>query len=117
MYRNFVSFIALAVILIAGCSKKQADEIKPTSAPETPGAEVTYNGFVQVLFQSKCASCHAPGRQVAPVWTFNGYSSVTTNASRIKQQVLVTKAMPVGSTISAADLKSLQEWFDKGMPQ
>lgn len=119
MSKHRITCIAIAMgyfIFLSACSKKQAEELKPVT-PGAPGAQVTYTGFVGPLFQAKCASCHAPGNAQASIFTFNGYSSVTLNAARIKTQVLVQKSMPIGTSISAADLQSLQDWFDQGMPQ
>ena len=115
-YVNHFAAIAISVLLLAACSKRQAEELKPV-VPVIPGTQVTYTGAVQALLQSRCAGCHAPGRSAASAWSFNGYSSVTANANGIKQAVLVTKTMPVGGSLSAADLQSLQTWFDTGMPQ
>ena len=121
MYKFNLRYIAIAIsyLLLAACSKKQADEVKPDDPvePGNPPVAVTYTGFVGPLFQSKCASCHAPGRAQAAIWSFNGYASVTANSARIKDVVLVRKTMPIGTSISAADLQSLQEWFDKGSPE
>lgn len=109
----------LCYLLLTGCSKNQAEEIKPTVpvTPGVPGVQVTYTGFVQNLLQTKCASCHAPGRQASAIWSFNGYSTVTANADRIKNAVLVQKTMPIGGSLSKAELQSLKDWFDQGMPQ
>lgn len=89
-----------------------------TPAPsEVPETTVTYGNFAQALFQTKCAGCHGAGRGAASIWTFNGLSSITSNQTRIRQSVLVTKSMPIGRSLSAAELQSLQEWFDKNMPE
>lgn len=107
--------IAFIYLLLACCSKKQAEEVKPDLPPaETPGTTISYASFVQPLLQSKCAGCHAPGRSAAAFWTFNGYTSVNANADRIKNAVLVKKTMPPGGVITAAELQSLQTWFDQG---
>ena len=107
--------IAFVYLLLACCSKKQAEEIKPDLPPtEQPGTNVSFANFVQPLLQTRCAGCHAPGRSAAAIWTFNGYTSVSTNADRIKDALLVKKSMPLGGTLSAADLQSLQSWFDQG---
>jgi uncharacterized membrane protein len=118
-YLKTLFFLGCAYLLILSCSKKQAEELQPASPsePETPATEVTYANFVQPLFQTKCAGCHAAGRNSAAIWTFNGISSVSSNAGRIKDVVLVRKVMPLGGSLSATELKSLTEWFDKGMPQ
>lgn len=111
--------LTVMYLLLLSCSKRQAAEMAPTPPvnPEKPGTAVTYTNFAQALFQTKCGGCHSAGRGAAAIWTFNGLASVTTNQSRIKQAVLVNKSMPLGGTLSAAELKSLQEWFDKNMPE
>lgn len=118
MTKNHTTYLAITLIylLLSSCSKKQAKEIEP-EVPEIPGTKVTYNGFVQALFQTKCASCHAPGQSMSGLWTFNGYTSVTSNAARIKQVVLIGKTMPKGGSLTAAELASLQSWFDNGTPE
>ncbi|HEY0177457.1 MAG TPA: cytochrome c [Pedobacter sp.] len=108
--------LALTYLLIAGCTKKQAEEMAPLPPP-VPGAQVTYTAVIGPLFQSKCASCHATGQPQASIFNLNGYSSVVANADRIKQQVLVLKAMPLGGSLTAAELRSVQDFFDQGMPQ
>ena len=105
--------IGLCYLLFAACSKNQADEPAPTE-PNKPATKVTYSNFVGGLFQTKCAFCHAPGQPQASFWTFNGYSSVISNADLIKQLVLVSKVMPQSGSLSAAELKSLQDWYDQG---
>lgn len=106
--------IAIIYLLLASCSKKQADEIVPD--PPAP-QKVTYNNFAQALFQNRCAGCHGPGGQGAAAFTFNGYASVVANAERIRQAVIVTKRMPANGSLSAAELQSLSKWFEDGMPE
>lgn len=108
--------LCLLYLFFAACSKNQADEPTP-SEPNKPAAEVTYTNFVGPLFQSKCAFCHAPGEPQASFWTFNGYSAVLANADLIHQLVIVNKVMPETGSLSAAELKSLQDWYDQGKLQ
>ena len=116
-YKIFSIAAVLSYALLSACSKNQAEEIKPV-LPVTPGSPgVTYTGFVQTLLQNKCAGCHGTGKQAAPVWNFNGYASVISNADRIKTAVIVNKTMPIGGSLTAAELQSLKDWFDQGMPQ
>jgi hypothetical protein len=105
--------IGLFYAVFAACSKNQADTGTPTE-PTEPATKVTYANFVGPLFQTKCAFCHAPGQPQAGFWTFNGYSTVISNADQIRELVLVTKAMPKNGSLSAAELKSLQDWYDQG---
>lgn len=108
--------VTFVYCLLAACSKKQAEEAAPTP-PEVPGTAVTYSAVIGPLFQARCAGCHATGRQAAARWTFDGLATVTANAARIKNVVLSTKSMPIGTPLSAAELKSVQDWFDQGSPQ
>lgn len=121
MTKHHRIYLAIAIIymLLAGCSKKQAEEMKPvTPVPEIPGTEkITYNNFTGALLQTKCSGCHAPGMSAAALFTLNGYSTVTANAERIRQAVIVTKRMPLTGSLSAAELASLSKWFDDGMPE
>jgi mono/diheme cytochrome c family protein len=106
--------IGLSYLLIAACSKNQADEGTPDEPP-APTEKVTYANFVGPLFESKCSSCHGPGRPQASLWTFSGYPSVLGNSAQIRQMVIVSKSMPLNGPLPAAELKSLQDWYDQGM--
>ena len=120
MSKNRIILIGVTTIylLLAACSKKQAEEIVPIGALPV-GTTVTYTNFVQALFQTKCAFCHSPGTNTnaTAAWTYNGYSSITSIAAEIKQAVLVNKTMPLTGSLSSAELQSLQAWFDQGTPQ
>lgn len=116
MSKHFRIYIAITIIylLLASCSKKQAEELIPE---EPEPQKVTYNNFAQALFQTKCGGCHAPGRPAAAAFTFSGYTAVTANADRIRQAVIVTKRMPPNGSLSNTELESLGKWFDDGMPE
>ena len=111
--------VAITYALLAGCSKNQADEIvpEPPVAPGTPVVPVTYSAVIGPLFDTRCAGCHSTGRNAAGAWTFNGFTTVTANAARIRNAVLVNTTMPRGSSFSAAELKAVQDWYDQNMPQ
>jgi mono/diheme cytochrome c family protein len=111
----YIALVLAYILMLSACSKKQADEIQAVD-PAKPTPQVTYTGFVGPLFQTRCAGCHGPGRQSAPIFTFDGYASVTANAARIRNAVLVQKSMPIGTALSAAELQSLRAWFDAGLP-
>ncbi|MGY4385004.1 putative membrane protein [Pedobacter sp. UYP24] len=111
--------LIIAYMMMASCTKKQSQEIKPDVpvVPITPVIKITYANFAESLFQSKCSSCHASGKSDAGFFTLNGYASIKANAERIKQAVLVSKRMPKAGSLSATELQSLSTWFDNGMPE
>lgn len=113
----YIALVLVYVLLSISCSKRQADEIVPD--PVNPGggtSTVTYTNFTQALIQTKCAGCHGVGRSAASIWTFNGLASITSNETRIRRVVLETRTMPIGGSLTAAELASLREWFDNKMP-
>lgn len=111
--------LAAITILLFACSKKQAEELKPTT-PTGPTAvttaNVTYSNFTGALFQTKCNSCHGTDGALKSVWLFNGIASIK-NDTRVANSVLVTKTMPKGGSLTASERELLQAWFDKGMPE
>jgi hypothetical protein len=110
--------IGLCYLFFAACSKNQSDPGSPDPVvPPKPTAQVTYTNFVGPLLQTKCAFCHAAGQPQASFWTFNGYASVIGSADLIHQLVLVTKDMPRSGSLTAAELKSFQDWYDQGKLQ
>jgi len=114
-----LAMLTIIYLFMASCSKRQAEEIKPeeVTIPVTPETKITYTNFTQGLFQTRCAGCHAPGQSASGSWTFNGYASILSISGTIKQVVLVSKSMPRGGSLTAAELSSLQTWFDSGLPQ
>jgi len=114
-------FYGIAIALtFAACSKKQAEEIKPTptnpAGPEITTANVTYSNYVGNLIQTKCSGCHGPNGEGNSTWAFTGYESVK-NDNRIKNATLVTMRMPKGGSLSAKEKELLAAWFDRNMPQ
>lgn len=106
--------IALIYLLAAACTKKQAEEFKPET-PDHPETNVSYAATIGPLFQTKCAGCHSGSGRGTTAWLFTGYSSVRNDADRIRNAVVVTRAMPMGGSLSAAELESVRKWFDQGM--
>ncbi|WP_412466288.1 hypothetical protein [Pedobacter sp. KLB.chiD] len=110
---------ATITALLFACSKRQAEELKPTN-PSGPiavtTANVTYSNFAGALFQTKCNSCHGPNGAIKSVWLFNGIASIKSD-TRVANSVLVTKTMPKGGSLTTSERELLQAWFDKGMPE
>lgn len=111
---KFSVLSTLILLFATGCSKKQADEPKPEEpTPTTVTVEnVSYNNYVKALFENKCNSCHASGGAGSGKWTFSGYTSVKSNASKIANVLLVTKVMPMNGSLSAKEIELLNAWFN-----
>ena len=115
----FLSMVITAIVLTA-CTKKQAQEFNPDPDGEEETvtvANVSYNNFAKALFETKCSSCHASGRGASAKWTFSGYSSIKDNSTRINNVVLVTKSMPIGSSLTAKEIELLDAWIKRNTPE
>lgn len=115
----YLTLTLIYIMMSCSCSKRQASEIVPegNDLPTSPTAAVTYANFTQALIQSRCSGCHNSGGSAAAIWTFTGRASVVSNESRIRRVVLINRSMPLGSTLSASEIASLQQWFDNNMPE
>ena len=116
----FIPAFALAILSFSACTKKQAQELStnPDNGTETVTAQnVSYTNFSKALFETKCSSCHGAGRSASGRWTFNGYTSVKDNITRISNAVLVTKSMPLGGSLTAKEIELLDAWIKRNTPE
>ena len=115
----YAAIFLIYLFLLISCSKRQAAEMAPvpTPNPGVPVTAITYANFTQDLIQTRCAGCHAAGGSASSIWLFNGRNSIVTNEARIRRVVLVNRSMPLGGSLTAAELASLQQWFDNNMPE
>jgi len=82
-------------------------------ASDVPFEHATMKPF----FDSKCASCHAPGASSASSWKYDAsdYSTIKNHISSIYQNVYVRKTMPpIG--LNSAELVAFKAWYDAGYP-
>jgi len=95
-------------------------------APQPQAAGLTAADFpaVQQVFQARCVTCHSshptnPGFTVAPKGVmFDTQAEIVANASRAYEQVVVTKAMPLGNVtgITDAERDLIGRWVRSGAP-
>jgi uncharacterized membrane protein len=95
-------------------------------APQSQPAGLTAADFpaVQQVFQARCVTCHSshptnPGFTVAPKGVmFDTQAEIVANAQRAYEQVVVTKAMPLGNVtgITDAERELIGRWVRSGAP-
>jgi uncharacterized membrane protein len=95
-------------------------------APQPQPAGLTAADFpaVQQVFQARCVTCHSshptnPGFSVAPKGVmFDTQAEIVANAQRAYEQVVVTKAMPLGNItgITDAERDLIGRWVRSGAP-
>ena len=78
---------------------------------EEETCEASFADDVNPIIESKCLSCHS-GTQFPDLRTYQGVSS---NAGIVKTQV-VNRTMPIGGTLTNAEIELISCWVDNGAP-
>ncbi len=118
--RVVVALPAAAALLLLGLAAALAPR---PSAPAAAGAAVAYAAVAPVVAQ-RCAVCHAahptqPGFSAPPQGVvLDTPEHVRMNAQRVKQQAVLTHAMPLGNVTGMTDSERtlLGAWIDAGAP-
>ena len=112
--RKSLLFICTGVIALFACSKDQG-------SPETAVPD-KYFPKVRAIIQNNCTiSCHAPSHGFydgMPV-ILESDTDIVNHAAGIKAALtgpfsFMNKQMPLGGTLSAADINTIVQWVGKG---
>jgi uncharacterized membrane protein len=112
--------VIIAALLIMGVAAAIAPAPRVESTGNVNTAELF--GKVQTVMQERCVSCHAqsptqPGFSVAPKGiALETAADITRHAASIHQQVVVTRAMPIGNLtqITDAERDIIDRWYQAG---
>jgi len=80
----------------------------------TAAAVVSYKNTIAPIMVKNCVACHAGSSAFAGV-ELDTYAGVAAEADP-SLSTMQTGAMPPGGSVSAADLKSFQDWIKAGKP-
>lgn len=116
--KKYILLVAtIASVVTVGCLKDQAAQVK--TVVTQPGAcdTITYTKHIQPLMNNYCAysGCHSTNN--APRVPLTTYSEVSLQAASIDNHVFTIGDMPMGGTMSAAELQQLRCWLDNGKKQ
>lgn len=111
--------IGAAALLLAGIAAAIAPSAPDASAPPTSASASELFTGVQGVVQQRCTSCHArqptqPGFAAAPKGVvLESRLDIVSQADAIHQQVVVTRAMPIGNLTGITDdeRQLVDQWF------
>lgn len=114
---------AAALVLLGLAAALAPRPAGPASGAPAGAAAVTYAAVAPIVAQ-RCAVCHAahptqPGFSAPPQGVvLDTPEHVRTNAERVKQQAVLTHAMPLGNITGMTDAEraTLGAWIDGGAP-
>ncbi len=117
--------LVIAALLIMAIAAAIAPEPRIVSTANTEGAAVVSAAEVQSIMEARCVSCHAKaptqaGFSAPPKgMVFETIEDTVRQAQIIHQQVVVTRAMPIGNLTQITDEEraAIDQWFLSGAPR
>lgn len=114
--------IAIAAVLIMGIAAAIVPMPSTQPTPDVSVSAAELFADVQGIVLERCASCHAnqpsqPGFSAPPKGiVLESSDDITRQAQTIHQQVVVTRAMPIGNLtgISDDERATINQWFQRG---
>ncbi len=105
-----------ASLVAVSCLKDQAAQIKTVVEPRACDT-ITYTKHIQPLMNTYCAysGCHSTNN--SPRVPLTSYAEVSLQAASIDNHVFTLQDMPLGGTMSTAELQQLRCWLDNGKKQ
>jgi uncharacterized membrane protein len=111
-----------AIVVLAGIALMIA--LAPPAAQGSAGLTAADYPAVQKVFEARCVTCHSShptheGITAAPKGVlFDTQQEIVANARRAYEQVVVTKAMPLGNVTGMTDAERdlIGRWFRSGAP-
>jgi uncharacterized membrane protein len=116
-----VPLAAAAVLLLAVVVAQVPRSVAPAEAAVSRSPTEVF-AEVQGIVEQRCVSCHAskptqPGFAAPPLGVaFDSLEEIVNQAQRIHQQVVVSKAMPIGNLTQMTDAEraAIDQWFQSG---
>lgn len=117
MKKYILLFVTMVSVVTVACLKDQAAQIKTVVAQPSSCDTITYSKHIQPLMDTYCAysGCHSSNN--SPRVPLTTYSEVSLQAASIDNHVFTLQDMPLGGTMSAAELQQLRCWLDNGKKQ
>jgi uncharacterized membrane protein len=104
-----ITFIIILSITLTSCE----NNVEENDAVEIELCDpnVSFINDVNPIIENNCISCHS-GTQFPDL---TSYASIKNNANIIKAQV-EARIMPIGGTLTNAEIKLISCWIDNGKP-
>jgi hypothetical protein len=111
-----IYFLLLTVtVLINACYYDKEQLLHPSTGDACAGVSNTFTKDVKPVIDASCANgagCHGAGSTNGP-GALTTYGQVKANATQILNSVSAGR-MPIGSTLTAGQVKSLSCWIGNG---
>lgn len=107
------AFVLGLIVILTSCSNDNNDDMTPD--PPNNTTEITYTKNVKAIIDSKCLSCHKnPPINSAPMalTSFNDVKNSTQTRGLINR--IKDGTMPPDGTLTATQIKTIEDWQEGG---
>ncbi len=121
--RNFSYFLFTAMIaslfLQPACTFDELPESTGPTVEFCDSINATYDGLVVSIIDTHCAipDCHVSGGDGPGIYTSFASMEPYLTDDLFKEQVITTREMPIGSTLSSEEFDIIQCWVRAGYPE
>jgi len=107
------TLVAAISLVATSCYKDREELLYGTKAADcsNPDAQGPKFAAVELLVQSKCVSCHSAGGTSPDLSTS---CNILSNYEGIYNDCVVSKTMPQGGSLTAAQISIIKGWYDAG---
>lgn len=112
--RKLLYVLLLSALFLGSCENNVENE---DDEPFVGGCEteVSYSATIRPLINSRCMPCHNGDGSEPFAPDLTTFSDVQRLAQQVKAET-VTRRMPIGSTLSTAEINDIECWVDNGAP-
>jgi uncharacterized membrane protein len=104
-------FCSIIVIFLLTSCENNVEEVTKIDKTSCDPA-ISFSNNVKPIIDNNCIECHYPGNQFPDL---TNYNSISNNATSIKTAV-VNRIMPLGGTLTNAEIELIRCWIDNGKP-
>ncbi len=112
MNKRKVIIPALMLCALAAC-KKSTTATTPIGTVDC--STINYAGTIKPLFDAKCVSCHGTNSSDGALTNY-AETKVYADNGKLKDEVLTSRSMPIGTGLTSEQLGQVKCWLDAGAP-
>ena len=112
MNKRKVIIPALMLFALAACKKSETAAIQ---IGDVDCATVSYSETIKPLFDARCLSCHEANSPDGALTNYED-TKIYVDNGKIKDEVLTSRSMPIGTAFTSTQLGQVKCWLDAGAP-
>lgn len=110
MKNQFILIVVFSILTVGACQYEK-EEMTETETPQIC-EQISYATQVQPIIETNCLACHNGGQYP----DLRTYELIKQNATIVKQ-VVTTRFMPIGKTLSDGEISIIECWIEQGALQ